>query len=203
MVSCLLFIVPTLFHEIKQSLSSGLHEAHRDVLAQEKLALALDPLRARSLHLSTSSSPADHVHRGDEEGDTRRLLASGVLRAWLDSRTETSLVPPLASDPDTRLRTSAAKRAEYARLIDCVLRAAPIMVENLDSLGRLRKLFVRPDTSPRARGGDKGELEWQAARLAEMDRRLGKLHRACALNMDLMACLNSFRPRTPSAVPAE
>ncbi|OAV89715.1 hypothetical protein PTTG_08740 [Puccinia triticina 1-1 BBBD Race 1] len=169
------------------------------LLAQKELALTFDPLRDHYLQISSSSSPDDRP--GGEEGEeTTRFLSSGVVRDSLDTQTESHLVP----DHQRYRATEADERAEYARLVESVRRAALVIEKKLAGLARLRRLFARREEEQGAVQGEKGELEWQAARLAEIDGRLHKFSQARLLNLALLARLNPLTtPPHPAPGSAE
>ncbi|KAA1096024.1 hypothetical protein PGT21_002640 [Puccinia graminis f. sp. tritici] len=162
------------------------------LLAQTEVSLWFESLQEHYLASipladpppSLPSSTTTTTTTTDRE-ESKRFLSSGVLQDFLDSQPGSKLI-----ESDDLRGDGADERQKYGKFLESLTRSSMLIAKKLDSLGRLRRLFARTDPL----GKEKGEEEWEAARLAEIQARLLKFRRAQELNLELIIRFQSFLP---------
>jgi hypothetical protein len=161
------------------------------LLAQTEVSLWFESLQEQYLGSIPLADPPNSLPSctttttTTDREESKRFLSCGILQDFMDSQPSSKLI-----ESDDLRGDGADERQKYAKFFESLARSSLLIAKKLDSLGRLRRLFARTDPLSK----EKGEEEWEAARLAEIQARLHKFRRAQELNQELILRFQSFLP---------
>ncbi|KNE99708.1 hypothetical protein PSTG_06999 [Puccinia striiformis f. sp. tritici PST-78] len=165
---------------------------NQPLLAHHEVLLSWDYIRGDLI----GSHDDDHSldNRIEHDHSTKKFLSSGLLQHVLESKTCSKLIDgDHSGDTPITHHTGQSKHEEmikkHQRFLETLIRSSFLINKKLDSLNRLKRIFSRTTISDGDR--ERVEVEWEQARLIQIQDRLDKFQKSKEINSELVGRFKS------------